>query len=63
MTDKLKVNLITAIKSLNENAEVAIHNEDIDTIEWHNGTIEIAKEEILTEQKRLQDIEDNKWVI
>ena len=60
MTEKLKVSLIEAIKSLNENSEVAIHNEDIDTIEWHNGTTEIAKADILAEQQRLQEIEDNK---
>tara|TARA_X000001388_G_C2210347_1_gene114876 strand:- start:655 stop:837 length:183 start_codon:yes stop_codon:yes gene_type:complete len=60
MTDKLKVNLIAAIKSLDASAEVAVHNENIDTIEWHNGTTEIAKADILAEQKRLQDIEDAK---
>jgi hypothetical protein len=60
MTDKLKVNLIAAIKSLDPSAEVAVHNENIDTIEWHNGTTEIAKADILAEQKRLQDIEDAK---
>ena len=60
MTDKPKVMLIEAIKSLDSDAEVAVHNENIDTIEWHNGTTQIAKADILAEQKRLQDIEDAK---
>ena len=59
MTEELKVTLIEAIKSLNENAEVAIHNEDIDTIEWHNGTTPIAKEDILAKKAELQTAYDN----
>ena len=41
-------------------AQFGIKNEDIDNIEWLNGTTLIAKEDILAEQKRLQDIEDAK---
>ena len=58
MTEKIKIHIIKAIRSLNANAQVVIQNEDIDTIRWDNGTPEIAKADILAEQKRLQDIED-----
>ena len=60
MTEKIKVYIIKAIRSLNPTAQVVIQNENIDTIRWDNGTPEIAKADILAEQKRLQDIEDNK---
>ena len=58
MTEKNKIHIIKAIRSLNATAQVVIQNEDIDTIRWDNGTPEIAKADILAEQKRLQDIED-----
>ena len=58
MTEKIKIHIIKAIRSLNATAQVVIQNEDIDTIRWDNGTPEIAKADILAEQKRLQDIED-----
>tara|TARA_E500000081_G_scaffold119567_1_gene123801 strand:- start:996 stop:1256 length:261 start_codon:yes stop_codon:yes gene_type:complete len=41
-------------------AQVNIKNEDIDNIEWVNGTTPIAKEDILAEQTRLQEIENAK---
>jgi hypothetical protein len=41
-------------------AQVNIKNEDIDNIEWVNGTTPIAKEDILAEQSRLQEIENAK---
>ena len=39
-------------------AQFGIKNEDIDNIEWLNGTTPIAKEDILAEQTRLQEEED-----
>ena len=51
--------LMTAIVSLSGGtAQASIINEDIDTIVWENGTTPIAKDDILAEQTRLQEIED-----
>ena len=55
-----KVRLSKAITSLNVNARYKYFDEDIDTIEWLDGTTPILKADILAEQKRLQDIEDAK---
>ena len=53
--------LIDAIISLSDGkAQVAIKDENIDNIEWLNGTTPIAKEDILAEQTRLQEEEDAK---
>tara|TARA_R110000824_G_C14924211_1_gene648034 strand:+ start:533 stop:709 length:177 start_codon:yes stop_codon:yes gene_type:complete len=57
----MEVKVIDAIISLNSNAKVVVRkNNDIDNceIEWHEGTAEISKEDIKTEQVRLQAIED-----
>jgi hypothetical protein len=53
-----KVRLSKAINSLNVEARYKYFDEDIDTIQWLDGTTPIAKEDILAEQQRLQDIED-----
>jgi|TARA_R100001460_G_C3484638_1_gene168669 predicted metal-dependent hydrolase len=62
-----KIQLWEAIESLNTKAEFTYsHDKDdesielIDTIKWEDGTTPISKEDILAEQKRLQDIEDAK---
>ena len=53
--------LVDAIISLSGGtAQVNIKDEDIDNIEWVNGTTPIAKEDILAEQTRLQEEEDAK---
>ena len=61
------IKLWEAIESLNKDAKFQYsHNKDdasielIDTIIWENETTPIAKEDILAEQQRLQDIEDAK---
>ena len=61
-----KIKLWEAIESLNKNAKFTYShdkNDDsielIDSIIWEDGTMPIAKEDILAEQKRLQDIEDD----
>jgi transcriptional regulator NrdR family protein len=38
--------IIEAILKINPNAEVTVRGEDINTIEWHNGTTPISKEDI-----------------
>tara|TARA_R100001460_G_scaffold25211_4_gene50735 strand:- start:212 stop:406 length:195 start_codon:yes stop_codon:yes gene_type:complete len=62
-----KIRLFQAIESLNPNAKYKyLHDskdesiELIDTIIWEDGTTPISNADILAEQTRLQDIEDNK---
>lgn len=38
--------IIDAILKINPNAEVTVHEDDINSIEWHNGTTPISKEDI-----------------
>jgi len=38
--------IIDAIRKINPNAEVTVRGEDINTIEWHNGTTPISKADI-----------------
>jgi basic membrane lipoprotein Med (substrate-binding protein (PBP1-ABC) superfamily) len=47
-------NIIKAILSINPNAKVSVSNNDINTIQWHNGTQPIAKELILAKVAELQ---------
>jgi len=51
------IKLGDAIESLNPSAVCLINDEDIT---WLEGTTPISLEDIKAEQKRLQDIEDNK---
>jgi hypothetical protein len=39
-------NVIKAILKINPNAEVSVSGDDINTIEWHNGTTPISKADI-----------------
>ena len=62
-----KIRLYQAIERLNQNAKYTyLHDDDdtsielIDSIRWTDGTTPISKEDILAEQQRLQEIEDNK---
>tara|TARA_R100001509_G_scaffold121963_1_gene75874 strand:+ start:436 stop:639 length:204 start_codon:yes stop_codon:yes gene_type:complete len=59
-----KVYLSASIKSLNINAHYRITGDDVDintnVIEWEDDTTPISNEDIVAEQKRLQDIEDAK---
>lgn len=43
----MSLKILKAIKKINPNAQVVIKGNDINTIEWHNGTTPISKEEIL----------------
>ena len=57
-----RILIIEAILSLNSNAKCQVVGADIDDceIEWLEGTAEISKANIKTEQQRLQAIEDAK---
>jgi hypothetical protein len=46
-------NIINSILSINPNAEVVVRGDDINTIEWHNGTTPIPANEILAKQQEL----------
>ena len=39
-------NIIRAIQKINPDAEVSVSQNDIDTIQWHNGTTPIPKSDI-----------------
>ena len=39
----MKDTVIKAILSINPNAEVSVSGNDIDTVQWHNGTTPIPK--------------------
>ena len=52
--------LFRAIKSINENAEFRFQEQDIDSIEWLNGTTPIAKDVLET---KVQEIKDSEWAI
>jgi hypothetical protein len=62
-TAPIKIDIITAILSLDNNAKVTVKDEDVDNLIWHEdyqNPNNLTKENILAEQTRLQDIEDNK---
>ncbi len=39
-------NITKAILKINPNAQVSVSNNDIDNIQWHNGTTPISKSDI-----------------
>ena len=45
--------IIKSIKAINPNAQVVVIGNDINTIEWHNGTTPIPVNEILAKQQEL----------
>jgi hypothetical protein len=45
--------IINSILSINPNAEVVVRGNDINSIEWHNGTTPIPANEILAKQQEL----------
>jgi hypothetical protein len=45
--------IIKSIKAINPNAQVVVIGNDINTIEWHNGTTPIPANEILAKQQEL----------
>ena len=46
--------ILEAIMKINPNAEVTVRGEDINTIEWHNGTTPIPKADIEAKINELQ---------
>ena len=51
--------LFKAIKAINENAEFKFDEQDIDSIEWLNGTTPIAKSDLETKIAELKTTYDN----
>ena len=47
-------NIIKAILKINPNAEVSFSGDDINTIEWHNGTTPIPKADIEAKMVEVQ---------
>ena len=52
--------IIKAIQKINPTAKVSISDENIDTIEWHEGTTPISNADIETKMAELQADYDNK---
>jgi len=48
------ITVIDAILAINPNAKVTCNNEDIDTIQWHDGTTPISKADIEAKMVELQ---------
>jgi len=49
----MKIDITKTILSINPNAEIVVRGDDINTIEWHNGTTPIPANEILAKQQEL----------
>ena len=53
---KFKIDLVDAVLELKSDAQVSISNEDITTIEWHDGNpTNITNEQILAKHTELKD--------
>jgi len=48
------IDIIKAIQKINPNAEVSVDGEDINTIEWHNGTTPIPVADIEAKMVEVQ---------
>jgi len=53
------ITIAEAIKGINPNAQFIYIEEDINTIEWHNGTTPISISDIQAKQAELQTAYDN----
>ena len=51
--------VIKAILSINSNAEVSVLGNDINTVQWHNGTTPISKTDIEAKMAELETEYDN----
>jgi phosphosulfolactate synthase (CoM biosynthesis protein A) len=49
-----EIRISNAIKAINPDALFSCDNNDVDILRWHEGTIPIAKEDILAKQIELQ---------
>jgi hypothetical protein len=54
----MKIDLGKAIKEINNVAEFSYSGDDINTLEWLNGTTPISKNTILNKQSELQALEN-----
>ena len=45
--------IINSILAINSNAQVTVRGDDINSIEWHNGTTPIPANQILAKQQEL----------
>ena len=52
--------IISAILAINPKAQATVHNEDLDKIEWNEGTTPISKADIQAKQAELKTGYDNK---
>ena len=48
------VRIMCAVQDINPDAQIAVSNNDVDTVEWLEGTTPISKEDILARQAELQ---------
>jgi len=56
-----QIDIITSILSLDNNAKVTVKDEDVDNLIWqddYQNPNNLTKEDILSEQTKLQAIED-----
>ena len=51
--------VIKAILSINPNAEASVSGNNIDTVQWHNGTTPISKSDIEAKMAELKTAYDN----
>jgi hypothetical protein len=55
----MKIDICTAILSIKKGSEVSVSDDDINTLEWHDGNpTNITNKQILDKQKELQALED-----
>ena len=54
----MKISICEAILAIKSNAQVSVSGDDVNQIEWLNGTTPISKNAILTKQSELQALED-----
>lgn len=60
----MRINIAQAIILIKKDAQISISNNDINTLEWHDGNpTNITNEQILAKQIELQAEEDNKEII
>jgi len=57
----MKINIAQSILAIKNNSKISILNDDINTLEWHDGNpTNITNEQILSKQIELQNAEDNR---
>jgi hypothetical protein len=59
----MKIDIINTIKAINPNAVVSVSGDDVNRIDWLEGTSPIANDIILAKQLELQAEEDNKKIL